>query len=78
MPKTKFKAPLEHSLILACFILVWLGPLLKLAGVLTCSWWLAFLVYEVLLTVTMLVLFADVLVGVSDLVGAEPQHAYAD
>lgn len=63
MPRTKFKAPFEHALLLACFILVWLGPLLKLAGVLTCSWWLAFLVHEVLWVAAGLVFAAYSLVG---------------
>jgi len=63
MTKTHFRAPAEHSLLLACFILVWLGPLLKLAGVLTCSWWQAFLVHEVLWALAMLVYLANTLVG---------------
>lgn len=73
MTKTKFKAPVEHSLILACFILVWLGPLLKLAGVLTCSWWQAFLVHKVIWTVAVLTFLAEALVGASDIVGEEPE-----
>lgn len=71
MTKTKFRAPAEHSLLLACFILVWLGPLLKLAGVLTCSWWLAFLVHEVVWVVAVLAFLAEALVG------PEPQPAHA-
>jgi hypothetical protein len=71
MSKGRFRAPLE-CLLLALFILVWLGPLLKLAGVLTCSWWLAFLVHEVLCVVTVLAFLANTLVGM------EFQQAYAD
>jgi hypothetical protein len=78
MTKTKFRAPVEHSLLLACFILVWLGPVLKLAGVLSCSWLLAFLVFHVIWIVAVLVFLAEALVGVSDLVRVEPEQAYAD
>jgi hypothetical protein len=78
MSKTKFKAPLEHSLIGVALVLVWLGPALKLVGVLTCSWWRAFLVHEVIWTVTVLAFLAYTLVGDGDLVGEEPQPAYAD
>lgn len=63
MAKPSFKAPVEHLLLLVCLLLVWLGPLLKLAGVLTCNWWLACLVHEVLWALATLVYLADVLVG---------------
>lgn len=71
MPKTKFRAPVEHSLLLVAFILVWLGPTLKLIGVFTCSWAQAFLVHEVLFVIAVLTLLADVLVGL------EPEQAHA-
>jgi hypothetical protein len=63
MNKTSFKAPSEHSLILACFILVWIGPVLKLAGVLACTWWLAFIVLETIWAVAALAFLAYTLVG---------------
>jgi hypothetical protein len=46
MTKTRFKAPVEHSILLVCFILVWLGPALKLMGLVDWSWWAAFAVIE--------------------------------
>ena len=71
MSKTKFKAPVEHSLLLVAFLLVWVGPTLKLFGVFTCSWVQAFLVHELLFIVAGLALLADALVGL------EPEQAHA-
>jgi hypothetical protein len=63
MTKSKFKAPAEHSLLLACLILIWIGPLLKLVGYFTFSWWEAFLALESIWVVTLLVFSAYALVG---------------
>lgn len=65
MSKTKFRAPVEHSILLACFVLVWLGPFLKLAGILTCSWWLAFLLHEVLWVLAVLAFLVNALLEVA-------------
>lgn len=42
--KISFKAPVEHSILLVCFLLVWIGPALKAAGLVDCSWLMAFAV----------------------------------
>jgi hypothetical protein len=62
--KTKFKAPVEHAALLACFILIWLGPALKLVGILTCSWWMAFVALWSVWALAALVFVVDALVGV--------------
>jgi hypothetical protein len=42
MKKHTYKAPAEHALLVVLFVVVWVGPVLKLAGYVECSWWLAF------------------------------------
>lgn len=63
-PKQTFRAPAEHSLLLAAFLLIWLGPVLKLAGVLSCSWQLAFLAFEILWLLGGVAYLAEAVVGI--------------
>jgi Flp pilus assembly pilin Flp len=53
--KSTFKAPVEHTLLVFLFVVVWAGPVLKLFGIVHWSWWQACAVLEVIWGIALLV-----------------------